>query len=210
MVASMTLFASTAFAQLTNTDTTDTGNYAGGSGAQVTVTMTATLGNAIELDLDGATAGATPTTITPTGGATGTVAFGGFDTMCNGGVTTGRCIRTATGTLGAHLVAAFTATVSFSGAASADLGITRNAAAGASPPDVAAANLKFASGVATDWTASGAGAALPAPLAVGGDTNLGAALTSGTAVTHEVAMFFADTSTAGAYSSTVRWTATTN
>jgi len=206
----MVSFAAPAFAQLANTDTTLTGDYAGGSGAQVTVTLNATLGNAIQLTLDGATAGGVVTAVTPTGGATGTVGFGNFDTLCSTGVTTGRCIPTATGTSGAHLVAAFTATVSFSGAASADLGISRNAAAGASPPDVAAANLKYAAGVATDWTDSGSGAALPNPLAVVGENNLGAALASGAMVDHEVAMFFPDTSTAGAYSTTVRWTATTN
>jgi len=211
LLVAMVLFATPAFAQLANTDTAAPDDYAGGGGAQVTVTMTATLGNAVSLTIDGATG----TTITPSGGATGDVVFGAFDTVCSSAPTTGDCVRTTAGSAGAHLVAGFTATVAFSGAASADLSITRNAAyaAGGPPYDVAAADLKFQTGLGNAWTDSGDGAALPDPVSggVGGDEdNLGAALASGDTVDHEVAMFFADTATAGDYETTIRWTATTN
>jgi hypothetical protein len=188
---------------LTDTETATPGNYAGGGGAQATVTFSATLQNAISLSLVGIADGAATTTIGGAGAA-GTVAFGNFNTLCSAAVTTGECVRATAGTTGAHLVASFRATVAFSGAASADLGISKNAA-GVSPFDV-----KFATGIGTAWTNSGDGTALLDPLTAAAETNLGAALVSGATVDHQVAVYFADTMTPGAYNTTVRWTATAN
>lgn len=206
-IAGLVLFAAPAFAQLSNTDTTATGDYAGGSGAQVRVQFDATLGNAIQLTLNGYSG----TSVGGTGAA-GTVNFDTFDTMCNDMPATGQCVRTTTGTAGAHLVAGFTATVSFSGAPSADVGISRQAAyvPAASPLDVPTAYLKYALGVATTWRDPADGASLPDPLAVVGEDNLGPGVASGDSINHQVALFFPDDSTAGAYRTTVRWTATTN
>src|SRR5688572_26032356 len=62
---------------LTNTDTTNTGDYAGNSGAQVTVQFNANLQNAIQLTLTGIADGAASTTIAGNT-ATGTLDFGTF------------------------------------------------------------------------------------------------------------------------------------
>jgi hypothetical protein len=204
--AGMTLIPlSQASAQtLTDTETATPGNYAGGGGAQVTVQFNATLQNAITLTLTGIADGAATTTIAGTGTA-GVVNFGTFNTLCNPAITNGECVRTTAGTSGAYLVASFRATVAFSGAPSADVGISKNVAGA-----IGFGGLKFASGVATAWTNSGDGTTMLDPLAAAAENNLGVGVASGTAIDHQVALFFPDTQAAGAYTTTVRWTATTN
>jgi len=188
---------------LTDVETATPGNYAGNGGAQVTVQFNATLQNAITLTLTGIADGAATTTIAGAGTA-GVVNFGTFNTLCNPAITNGECVRTTGGTAGAHLVAPFRATVAFSGAPSADVGISKNVAG------ATAFGLKFASGVATAWTNSADGTNMLDPLAAAAENNLGLGVASGTAIDHQVALFFPDTQAAGAYTTTVRWTATTN
>jgi hypothetical protein len=191
---------------LTDTETVTPGNYAGGGGAQVTVQFNATLQNAITLTLIGIPDGAATTSITGNNIPAGTVNFGNFNTLCNPAITNGECVRSAAAspTQGAHLVASFRATVAFSGAASADVGISKNVGG------VTAFGLKYATGLTTAWTNSGDGTNMLDPLAVAAENNLGNAVPSGQAIDHQVALFFPDTTTAGAYTTTVRWTATTN
>jgi len=188
---------------LTDTETVTPGNYAGGGGAQVTVTFNATLQNAISLTLTGIADGAATTTVAGTGTA-GTVDFGTFNTLCAPAITNGECVRSTGGTAGSHLVASFRATVAFSGAASADVGISKNVAGATT------FGLKFASGLGTAWTNSADGTTMLDPLAAAAENNLGGAVASGTNIDHQVALFFPDTTAAGAYTTTVRWTATTN
>jgi len=193
---------------LTDTETVTPGNYAGNGGAQVTVQFNATLQNAITLTLVGIADGAATTTIAG-GGTAGTVNFGNFNTLCNPAIANGECVRSlaASPVQGASLVASFRATVAFSGAASADVGISRNVAGA---PPWFANGLKFATGTATAWTSSADGTQLVDPLTASAESNLGAAVASGTNIDHQVALFFPDTTAAGAYTTTVRWTATTN
>lgn len=116
------------------------------------------------------------------------------------------------GQRGNRLVAAFRTQVLVIGSpATADIGVSRNAVyGGASPPDIAAANLTYAVGLGTNWSPVTAGTQLPDPLAPSGENNLAAGVPSGTTVDHEVALRFRFNAQNGGYSTTVRWTATTN
>lgn len=182
-------------------------DWHGGGGAQATVVLSATLETAVAIELRGATDGAATTTIAGSG-ASGRVAFGAFDTLCSSTPQNGECVRVAGPASGAHLVASFVATVRVSGASGANLSLTRDAPAGAAPPDLPAARLKFAPGADTSWADSAAGTPLAAPLAAGAEGNLGAGLPSLTAVPHQIGMFFPDGAPPGEYTTAVRWTAT--
>jgi len=199
---------------LVNTNQTNPGNYSGGGGAQTEVTFHATLQGGIVIRLDGISNGGRATVINGANAA-GSVLFGPFDTMCTAPLLSGRCVRIPTpgGQRGNHLIASFRVSVVVSGGGRADVGISRDAAyGGASPPDIPVNYLKFASGLATDWSNRNAGTPLPDPLAPIGENNLGSNVLSGTSINHEVAMRFRDQSVVdpAGYMTRVRWTATTN
>jgi hypothetical protein len=209
-IAVAALAAAPARAQtITDLETAAPGGFAGGGGALPTVTINATLTQAIQLTITGIPDGAATTSISGAGNA-GVVDFGVITTDCSFPLANGQCVRSTSGQPGAFLVASFRARVSFSGLTSADLGISRNGPIGGSPPDFGMQRLRFALGLATPWTQSTQGTNMPNTLAAAAENNLGAGLASGTAVDHQVALRFPDNAQQGVYSTTVRWTATSN
>jgi len=205
-------------AQLQESVRSSTGDYAAGGGAQVSVTFRATLQTAVELSVAGASDGEATTSITGAG-SSGSVDFGTFNTLCSEPVQNGKCVVATEGEPGATLVAAFVAKVQTSGISSADIGLARVDASDATPsgtllaavgPTVAfpLSQVRFAPGTATNWKRSGGGAMVP--LAANTARNLASAVRSGTALTHQVALFFPSDAPPGSYSTVVRWTATGN
>jgi hypothetical protein len=194
---------------VTDLETATPGNFPGGGGAQPRVTFSASLTQAIELTITGIPDGGLPTNIAGAG-ANGVVNFGVFSTDCSFPIINGECVRITAGIPGAFLVASFRARVRFSGITSADLGLSRNGPIGSSPPDILSPRLRFATGLATAWTNSNDGIAMPNMGAASGENNLGASLASGTTIDNQVALRFGDSGQQGMYSTTVRWTATAN
>lgn len=185
---------------MTSRAQTMTDTQTGGTAATGVLDVLLTVQTAITLSLTGGTDGADTTALSSVSTNTGDLDFGTVSAI-TGDPTTGARIRLTAGG-GAHFVGTLDATVDVSGAANAELGIES-----AGTGSITGASLRYSVGVDEDYLIASAGTQVPTTTA---GNELGATLDSGDTVTHQIAVYIADTQATGALAETITYTATPN
>ncbi len=207
MIAAVALVGTSAFAQIA----TGSGVAGVGSGGVVEITVRGILVSSVKLDISGSgtTALSATTSATNPTAAVGTLDFGTFSTQTPAAATqTTFAGRTTAGTAGAIVAGTLSATLTFSGATSGTVRVSRKVAAGATP-DIPANNLRVASPALASWPQSTSGLNIPDPgTSVDICTGALGACTSATPYLHQLAVFVPDTQASGAFSSVVTYSGT--